>query len=157
MKPVTGYPGYLVNESGQVFSTKRGSLIKLKQQPHRQGYLFVSLYGPKGKWVTLGHIVVAKEFLPPPPTPNHEINHKDGNKANNHKDNLEWMTRAENVKHSYRVLGNTHKTWTMTDPEGNVHSTTNLAKFCSERGLNEFAMSKMLRGVGYSHHKNWTP
>ncbi len=37
------------------------------------------------------------------------MNHKDGNKHNNHIDNLEWMTASENGLHAYRVLGNT--TW----------------------------------------------
>lgn len=34
-----------------------------------------------------------------------EVNHKDGNKENNNIKNLEMVTRSENLKHSYRVLG----------------------------------------------------
>ena len=30
-----------------------------------------------------------------------ECNHKDGNKSNNHADNLEWTTHSENMQHAY--------------------------------------------------------
>jgi hypothetical protein len=34
-----------------------------------------------------------------------EVNHKDGNRANNQPSNLELVTSSENKMHSYRVLG----------------------------------------------------
>ena len=52
----------------------------------------------------LVHQLVARAFLWPPPSPSHtQINHKDGNKSNNSVDNLEYVTPAQNVAHSYRV------------------------------------------------------
>lgn len=93
-KPVVGYEGlYMVSNTGRVKSLKRN--IILKQAAHRQGYKKVTLRS-KGHFV---HRLVCAAFIGKSDL---EVNHKDGEKANNKLDNLEYCSHSENVKHAYK-------------------------------------------------------
>lgn len=65
-------------------------------QNHNQGYLSVG-FSSKTKLV---HRLVAEAFLPNPNNLEF-VNHKDGNKHNNHVSNLEWCTRQHNENHAF--------------------------------------------------------
>ena len=99
---VPGYEGlYQVSNLGQVKSMRKGRT--LSQNPVRGGYLRVCLSKDgKSKGVYV-HQLVADAFI------GHrdglEVNHIDGDKRNNQVTNLEWVTRSENIKHSYKYLG----------------------------------------------------
>lgn len=45
--------------------------------------------------------IVAYTFLGNPPTDEYTVNHIDGNRFNNKIENLEWMTRADNVRYGF--------------------------------------------------------
>jgi hypothetical protein len=57
------------------------------------------------------HRLVALAFLPANHNHLTEINHKDGNKANNHMDNLEWVSRSQNSLHAFRqgIIHTSHR------------------------------------------------
>src|SRR5689334_23863490 len=47
------------------------------------------------------HHLVALAFIGPPPEGKNNINHKDGNRANNRPGNLEWCDQADNIRHAW--------------------------------------------------------
>lgn len=95
---------YLVTSYGRMFKKVNGIFIESNYYKTRWGYLEVYTSKEITKFV---HRIVALHFLENPRKLN-EINHIDGNKLNNHYDNLEWCTHQENVIHAFRNGLNKH-------------------------------------------------
>lgn len=100
--PVIGYDGYIVSNLGRVENMKHRRI--LVPTLNRSGYWTVGLYRP-GKGKAFGdtlalHRLVALAFLGPCPE-GYEVHHKDDDRTNAHIDNLEYVTREENVRHMW--------------------------------------------------------
>lgn len=74
----------------------------LKNTKTHYGYLVVSIYEKNIKKLKRVHVLLANAFIPNPYN-KLTVNHKDGNKSNNHIDNLEWATMKEQNIHSYQT------------------------------------------------------
>lgn len=107
--PVVGFEGiYDVSDHGRVKRVKLSRRSKpghiLKGSMTVSGYpqVGLSVNGKRTSYKT--HRLVAMAFIPFAQD-DLEVNHKDCNKTNNNVDNLEWVSRSENMKHAANIFG----------------------------------------------------
>lgn len=121
-RPIPGYKGHYEASRDGVLRSVARTIMRADGKPLRvparvlsttvsnRGYERASMVRD-GKARRIGvHQAVAAAWLPAPPGPigtkhgsQYVVNHKDGNKANNHADNLEYVTSRENVAHARRT------------------------------------------------------
>ncbi|WDS60601.1 homing endonuclease [Bacillus phage BC-7] len=92
---IEGYPSYKVSNYGEIINMKT---MKILRKDKRKGYFSVRLSRDNVSKVFSVHRLVANAFKGNPENLP-QVNHIDGNKENNHIDNLEWCTREYNLKH----------------------------------------------------------
>ena len=148
-RQVPGYPRYSVTESGEVYN-KEGKRIK----PRLWGkYWAVSLWDGKKIHQFYVHRIVAITYINNPRNCR-EVNHKDGNKDNNHVSNLEWVTRSENMAHAYDSgLRQTTPVIMLTldgIPLREFRSVNEAAKFCGVKY--NAGISRCLAGIVETAH-----
>ena len=106
-KDIPGYEGlYRASIGGDILSIKNNKL--LAPYSGGKGYLKVTLCNKGIGHRHRLHKLILTTFIGDPPTSKHQVNHKNGNKRDNHIDNLEWVTCLENVRHAIDVLGVTY-------------------------------------------------
>lgn len=99
-KAIPGYEGrYEVSDLGRVLSKRTNLFLKPNIMNH--GYVCVHLYlgGKQTRVVKTIHQLVALAFIPNPYNCR-EVNHKNFLRRDNRVENLEWVTRSENVRHA---------------------------------------------------------
>lgn len=116
-RPVVGYEGlYSVSDAGRVRSHRNH--IFLKPYIGKKGYAHVTPSRANRRVKTAIHTLVANAFIGLRPI-GQEVNHKNGRKADNRLDNLEYVSQPENVRHAYRTglaaTGDSH--YSRTKPE----------------------------------------
>lgn len=91
---------YDINELGEIYSHKTNKI--LTGTIYNTGYKMVRLTIEGKKKGYAIHRLVAQTFIPNPdnlPV----VNHKDGNKLNNHMNNLEWVSQSKNRQHAIQT------------------------------------------------------
>lgn len=90
-------PKYEASTWGNI--RRKGSIKNLKFTITKKGYYITHL----GRGITIKvHRIIANTFLENKSHINLQVNHKDGNKLNNHINNLEYCTQSENFKHFHK-------------------------------------------------------
>lgn len=99
MQDLKNFEGlYKIDKSGNIYSNRIKKIMKNSKS--NSGYFCIILKKNKKTYGTFIHRLLAINFIDNPLNLE-QVNHKDGNKLNNNLDNLEWVTRSENILHMY--------------------------------------------------------
>ena len=101
-KVIAQFPNYEISNYGRVRRVWKNHTKLKKTRLNECGYEIIHLSKDGTNKHRPIHRLVAVAFID---NPNNlpEVNHIDGNKENNRVDNLEWVTRSDNMKHAYSI------------------------------------------------------
>lgn len=153
-KSILEKPWYMVSDTGRVRNTRTGHY--LTPSKNNSGYYTVSLgRDTPGRFI---HRLVAEAFVDGC-EPGLDVNHKNGDKTDNRRDNLEWCTRRDNVKHAFAIgLAKGHKPPNAGTPPKQVRIVETGQVYESQAecaravGGSVGAISQCLHGARKKHH-----
>jgi hypothetical protein len=96
-KSIPGFPHYEACKEGFIKGYYGKILIPWVDG---RGYCWLTLYEDGKKCRKSVHSLIALVFIGDYPTDDHQVNHKDLDKGNNHYKNLEYLTNQENMEHA---------------------------------------------------------
>lgn len=114
-KDIENYPGYQVSNKGRVrthnktsYTKKHGirhwknRILHFKSCDKKTGYRVDLWKNGKPKTFLVCRLV-ATTFLEDLIDTTMTVNHKDGNRLNNNVENLEWLSREDNIRHAFET------------------------------------------------------
>ena len=159
-KDVTGFPGYQVSDCGRVRTHNKVTRNEmydrrewkdriLKQKVGKDKCCRVCLWKDGSEHTVLVHRLVANEFCGQNIGTDLTVNHKDGNRLNNNADNLEWMTRADNIRYGFEHGQYTSMIETvLMDEDGVYYNFPSRTKAYKFLGRSAIYLSKHQNGDG---------
>lgn len=106
-KDIKGFEeNYKISNLGRVYGKKRGKVMK--NTMHKDGYPQIKLTKNSKRTMFLIHRLIAIHFIPTNDF-NLEVNHINADRSDYSINNLEWVTRNENQKHSCVIGKNFRK------------------------------------------------
>lgn len=151
-REIPGYPNYFATEDGLIIKIRKdGTTLTLSQRKDSKGYLRVNLYIEGNVYTRFVHQLIALAFLVEEPL--EEVNHKDGDKTNNHYLNLEWVTRVGNRIHAVNtgLVRNVLRVRAYHNKSGEVIVYPSMKSAAKAFGLDRYQIVKFL--TGYPHLK----
>lgn len=100
-KQIPSCPGYMVSRDGRVYSIKSNSL--LVQHETEKGYFRVNVTIDGQCYHRRVHRLVAETYIPNDNPELDTVDHIDGDKSNNSVENLQWMSRGDNIRKSNSI------------------------------------------------------
>lgn len=165
-RPVKGYEGkYEVSNLGTVKRVCKGKGSKLgrvvRQNNHNSGYKTVSLWRDNRGKSYLVHRVIASAFLGEIAN-GLEVNHIDGDKTNNRADNLEIVTRNENIRHAMNIglidnRGANNPSAKLSEADVHLIKQLYRPKICGYKtlgkrfGVTPYAIRNIIKGYVWNH------
>ena len=150
-KDIKNYEGlYEISDEGEVrnYVTKK----LLTGDINNFGYYRVKLYKNNKQKTFFRHRLVAQAFIP---NPNNfsEVNHIDGNKSHNYKENLEWSSRTHNEREAHRLKIKQYKPFEVEFKNGEKKKYEFAIDFANEIGVTKRVIQNWLQKRNYGFLK----
>ena len=139
-KDIEGFPGYQVSSEGRVRSHNKVTYTKRHGARHWRDRIIkpkisrvdgrprVCIWANGKEYTFLPYRLEAKAFMEEPSDPHMTINHKDGNPLNNNLDNLEWLSKGDNIRYGFSHGQYPQIACRLVDDKGNEFSFRSLSE-----------------------------